>query len=133
MITYRILPPAEYDKLVGHPAFGSWIPNPEWSIVVVGEEDGKIVGLWSAINVVQMEGFWVDPAYRRRSRIPIGLIKTMRRVLDRFHIPQAFCWSASPEISDYMTRLAPFGFSKLPFETFQFSVKDPHPCQQQLS
>jgi N-acetylglutamate synthase-like GNAT family acetyltransferase len=119
MSELRQLPIEEWSKLEGHPALAGWVPDPTTSIVVVAEQEGEIIALWAARNFVQLEGFWVAPEHRRKSRLPVRLVNYMREVLATCGIKKALCWTGDPVVVSYLTRL---GMTKMPVDSFLFET-----------
>ena len=69
MLTTRVLPPEEWDRLTGEiGAVRDQLP-PDRTTVLVVEDDGAIVGCWALLTIYHAEGVWVHPAYRKRTSV----------------------------------------------------------------
>ena len=70
MIT-RILPPSEYQKLLGT-ELGILVESgriPENTEVLVVEDGDRIVGCWSLMRYYHCEGIWIHPDYRLKPSV----------------------------------------------------------------
>lgn len=63
----RTLGSEDYDLLKGTP--GEGFLTPDNSLVMVAEEGGKVVGHLALINLMHLEGAWVDPSKRTEAVI----------------------------------------------------------------
>jgi hypothetical protein len=71
-MTHRILPRAEYSRLVGTELEAVWPHLPPSACVIVVEDDGgAIAGCWCCFTSVHAEGVWIAP-WHRRSRTVIA-------------------------------------------------------------
>lgn len=60
MITHRLLPPAEWDRLTTIPPFNQGgLPNPTYWRIIVVERDGEIVATCALFDTVHWDGFWM--------------------------------------------------------------------------
>src|SRR4030043_137058 len=111
----RELPLEEWDRVrnLGHFATCG-LPNPEYSrILVVETDEGQIVGIWFAMNVVHLEGLWIEPSHRGKSAVGRKLLYGMMKFLKNENVKNVFTLSIEP----YITRLALHaGFKQLPGE-----------------
>jgi hypothetical protein len=111
-ITYRFLPPEEWDRLRAMPFGSRGLPPPEHCIILVAETaEGEIVGLWSCMTAFHMEGLWVADAYRKHTFVAATLLSTMRANLVEQGILNCFTIVES----DYVLELAKkAGFEVMP-------------------
>jgi Acetyltransferase (GNAT) family len=66
-MTSRLLPPAEWSRLVGTELEAIWAMLPPTATVVVVEDtEGAIVACWSLFPCLHAEGIWIAPAHRKR-------------------------------------------------------------------
>lgn len=79
-MTSRILPPAEYPRLVGTEAERVWPHLPPEAQVVVVERDGAIVGCHVLIPYWHLECLWVAPGARGRGSVARRLWRAVQRV-----------------------------------------------------
>lgn len=102
----RELPPDEWHKLLSLPTFIDCpLPPAEHSKVVVAEDDnGKIIAHMLALDMVHIEGTWIDPAHRNGTT-GIRLWHGMQALLDNCQVKSALCLSDRDEIDGYLTRL----------------------------
>ena len=124
----RVLPRDEWHRLPSESDIPKALPylRPEDVQVVVVERDGEIVATWAVLRVVQLEGVWIAPAYRKRASVARRL---MRATLDlaRTLTPYwAFTGSQSAEVSALLTQH--LGATRLPMEPFVIPLR-PLPCR----
>lgn len=81
-MTPRILPPEEYAKLAGTPleVLAPYLPAGA-QVLVIEDDDGAVLGTWSAFPLWHLEGFWIDEAHRQRGGVARRLLAAMRQVL----------------------------------------------------
>ena len=63
----KVLGPQDYNMLKGTP--GEELLTQDNSVVIIAEEDGKVIGHLALINLIHMEGAWVDPSRRSEAVI----------------------------------------------------------------
>lgn len=99
----RELPQAEWPRLKGT-ALGVRIQYHDPAdvvITVVEDADNNIVGIWSAIRVVQLEGVWIAPTHRRSGNVARKLMRATFEAARRFSTWMAFTGAAD----DYVAAL----------------------------
>lgn len=113
----RVLPPEEWPRLAALPFAERYgIPPVGSAIIVVAENDaGEIVGLWSALHTVHLEGLWIDPEYRRTTRTAAQLLRGMKEALAADHIVHSFTMVEynNPEV---LVLALKAGFVRLPVD-----------------
>ena len=116
MDTIRELPPNEWGRLAGHPAFnGMPLPDPAAAVILVAEDGDQIVG----VHVTQLqlhlhaEPLWVAPE-RRGSLLAHRLFQTSLRSLDTCGPLAVYCFTESSTVAGYLERL---GAQSLPYRT----------------
>jgi hypothetical protein len=130
-VVVRQLAREEWDRLDGVPFLpkdaqgNTLVPNPDLSVCLIAEQDGEIIGFWSALYVPHCEGFWISPDYRRKTRLIPRLLAGMRQLLADCSIPATFCFAESPDVADYCARV---GMTEVPVRTFLFET---NPCPSQ--
>lgn len=82
MFTVRELPREEWHRLTGteSAAVADAPPTMEAVPVVVEDEAGEIVGVWTLMTIHHLEGLWIHPAHRGKTSVWRRLITTMRAV-----------------------------------------------------
>jgi N-acetylglutamate synthase-like GNAT family acetyltransferase len=80
-MTTRILPPAEYPRLVGTEAATIWPQLTDAARVVVVEHDGAIVGCHVLQPVLHAECLWIHPDHRGKTSTPRRLWRAVQRVV----------------------------------------------------
>lgn len=98
-VVVRPLAPEEYSRLAGLP-FTSviGIPDPQLCSVLVAENSaGEIVGLWSAMPVVHLEGLWVREDYRKTTVLG-RLHRQMRVLLGQLGVRSCFTYVEDPDV-----------------------------------
>jgi len=117
----RQLPFEEWDKLDGFPIaqnggrhpFYDILPNPEVSIIIVAEtEGGEIVGTWSAVAPVVLEGLWVKEEYRKKGVFP-KMYNTMMDSIFNMGITNVYTLVQTPDVKSLALKL---GFEIIPGE-----------------
>jgi N-acetylglutamate synthase-like GNAT family acetyltransferase len=98
-VTYRVLPPEEWARLEALPFGRNGLPGRDDMVVVVAEEDGAIVGLWSAMTAVHMEGLWVADRLRRTGVFD-GINARMLETLKKLGIRNVFTLVAEPYVKE---------------------------------
>jgi N-acetylglutamate synthase-like GNAT family acetyltransferase len=94
----RQLPFEEWDKLEGYPIAQNGLPDPDVSIMLVAETpEGEIVGTWSALAPIILEGLWVKPEFQKTSVLP-KMFTTMKSLLKAAHIDRAYTLVQTPEV-----------------------------------
>jgi hypothetical protein len=112
-VTVRLLLDEEYPRLLDLPFAGAQrLPDPALSLVLIAEnEAGAIVGVWAALTTVHLDGLWVDPAYRKTSRVAVQLLRTMKETLGARGILHSFTYVESTEV---LLLALKAGFTRLP-------------------
>ena len=72
-MTGRVLPRDEWFRLAGTELEGVVERLPLNACVVVVEQDERIIGCWSLLPVVHVEGLWLAP----ESRCKVGVVKAL--------------------------------------------------------
>lgn len=121
MVT-RELPPEEWYRLADYPIMANGPLDPSCCrIVVVENEDGDIVGVWSAMTAVWVEGLWVAEPYRKKSTVAGRLLAGMKGMLQYFGVRQCFTFTQT----EYVAGLAmKAGFEPLPGQTFVLQLDE---------
>jgi hypothetical protein len=89
--------------------------RPEDVNVIVVEDEGRIVAQWAVLRVVQLEGVWIDPAYRKTT-VAGRLLKATMTVARSFAPYMAFTGSTSDDVTDLLTDH--LGAVRLPMEPY---------------
>lgn len=107
--TARELPPEEWTRL---PTEMQAALRPELSVVVVVEDAaGEIVGRWAAMNVVHLEGLYIDEAHRGNPIVAGGLAATTIQTLRAHGVASAVTLIQADEVR---ALAAHFGFTLVP-------------------
>jgi len=126
----RILPPAEWPRLLGTEAETIWPRlDPENARVLVVEDEGEIVGTWTMLRVVHAECIWVAPKYRGVFGVAKRLLKGMREIATAWGAEKVITGSVSPEVTDLIVR---FGGVPMPCESFVLPVEMRRPVVADL-
>lgn len=108
----RILRREEYPRLVDLPFASRGLPDPDRTVILVAEnEAGEIVGLWAAMTAIHLDGLWVEPTYRRHSRVAVQLLRGMKTALQQLDLLQSFTYV---EDADVLMLALKAGFTRLP-------------------
>lgn len=77
----RVLPPAEWPRLVGTEAETLWpLLEPSRDRVVVVEEDGRIIGCTALYYVLHADCVWIHAEHRRRAGVARTLWRAVRHL-----------------------------------------------------
>lgn len=98
----RFLPPEEWGKLEG--PLTRTQPDPKHTLILVAEEEGKIVGTWAATELITMEGLWVAEKYRG-SALPVKIYNTMIEELKKLGVPGVLAVIENPSVISQAERL----------------------------
>lgn len=111
MYTTRVLPPEEWHRLQGLGHFASCaLPDPEHSAIVVVEDGGRIIGTQIILNLVHLEGVWIDPEYRHKPGVVRGLVEETWGALHAFGISTVFTIGQATDVIVQAFRL---GFERI--------------------
>lgn len=113
----RLLPRSEWDRLsvTGTPVIGSTL-EPEDAVVIVVEDEGRIVATMEAFRVTHFDGLWIDPDYRGNAGLGRKLIKAG---IDAAKSLGATDWAWATSGTDHMDDvLSRMGGRKMPVETY---------------
>jgi hypothetical protein len=129
MIT-RILPPAEWPRLVNTEA-GPALKylDPAESNIVVVEDGGRIIGCWSVLRLVHLEGLWIDPAYRHSPSVARRLFRATWRVVRRLAPQWVMTAAATADVKALLVEHV--GAVAIPGEMFVVAVDGAGPCRLQ--
>lgn len=65
-LTYRTLPPEEFDRLKGHPFFADHADLSKHALVLVAEVGGTIISFWEMVPTMHIKSAWTAPEWRGR-------------------------------------------------------------------
>ena len=89
--TIRELPSEEWPRLLDFEPFASaGLPNADFWRVIVGEDDGRIIGFTCIYTAVHFEPVWTDPAYRHQPDLFRGLWRESKKILDEHGVQMIF-------------------------------------------
>lgn len=119
-MTTRVLPVEEWHRLEGTELDGVPLDEENAVVIVVEDADGQIVGCWSILRVIHVEGMWIHPAHRRTGPVFRRLLNEMRRIVTGFHGQHVAVSAAlTPDVAKL---LEAYGGVKLPGEHYAFPV-----------
>lgn len=72
----RVLEPGEWDKVSDVPIMLRYAQPQDVQVVVVENNEGKIVGQMIVLRIAHLEGAWIDPEYRNAGVVGELLKKT---------------------------------------------------------
>jgi hypothetical protein len=104
-MTTRILPPEEWHRLdrTGMCDALRYVEPADVQVVVV-ERDGEIVGAWSVLRIVHLEGVWIAPAYRSKGSVAGRLLRATFEAARRWAPRWVMTGSTSPDVSGLLTK-----------------------------
>lgn len=120
MMTTRILPVAQYDRLRGTELQDVASILPADAEVVVVEEAEEIVGCWALIPYYHAEGVWIAPAHRGRAGVAKRLWAGMRELAQQKQTGAILTGCASSEVKALLEHLPAVA---LPGVTYAVSVR----------
>jgi hypothetical protein len=123
----RVLPPEAWDAKVaaGELAHYTHLPNPTFTqLVVVEDEEGRIVGSWMAMNTVHLEGLYVAPEARRAVAVQRRLLLGMVGLLTLEGVDGVLTLAEDPAVAILAEKA---GFTRIPGVLLQLRLRDPHP------
>lgn len=123
MLTHRVLPRAEWDRLAGTPLDVA-LPNTT-TVVVVEDELGEIVASWSAMIVLHLHGLNVTERHRKRPSVFRHLIMAMCDAVKAYHASGAFTTAESEEVR---TMLQSYGAERVVGDGYVVRLKETR-CQ----
>jgi hypothetical protein len=129
-MTTRILPRDEYPRLAGTELDAVWPILPLDAQVVVVEQDGQIVGCWSAYRLVHVEGLWIAPEHRGKGSVARRLLVGMRETVAEMGASGAITGALT---DDVRTMLRHIGATHLPGDHYALplGLRRDEPCLQQ--
>lgn len=95
------------------------LPPVEHCLVLLAEEGGKVVGIWSAMTAIHLEGLWVDPAYRRTSLVAANLLAYMKDELVARQLLHCFTIVQSAEVKGLALKA---GFAEIAGELLHWDL-----------
>ena len=116
-MTTRVLDRAEWPRLDGTD-IAKALPYHEARDVqvVVVEDEGRIVGAWAVLRVVQLEGVWIAPEYRKKGSVAKRLLAGTLRVARTLAPYFAFTGAETPEVARLLTKH--LGAIKMPMDAY---------------
>ncbi len=109
--TVRQLPVVEWERLEGLPFASQGLPSPDLTVIFVAETaEGAIVGLWSAMTAVHLDGLWIAEAHQGTT-IAGRLLRAMKTFLQTHGITVSFTVVSDPEV---MILAHKAGFTRVP-------------------
>lgn len=123
----RILPTNEWPRLAGSDV-GEALPyhRPEDVQIVVVEDEGTIVGTWAVLRVVQLEGVWIEPSYRKHGAVAKRLMDRALAEARALAPAFAFTGSQTPEVAALLEKH--LGAKRLPMDPYVIPLRD-LPCR----
>lgn len=121
-MTSRVLPPGEWDQLIGTEAELLIPLLTEDSRVVVVERDGQVVGCHVLQVILHAECLWIHPDHRGKSSVARRLWAAVQQEAREHFGVRAFATAAvSDEVRDL---LAHVGAVKVPGDHYMVPVKE---------
>lgn len=114
----RLLPPQEWGRLAD-PALAGLVPGSATIIVV--EVDGQIVAHWAAMQVVHVEGLWMDPDYAGHAGVGRALLSAMVEQLRALQVREALTQAGTPEVEALCEKA---GGQRVPGTTWVIPIRD---------
>ena len=97
-LTARLLPPAEWPRLVGTLLDPAWQGmTPATDKVVAVEADGRIVGCSALLSIYHLEGTWIAPDYRGSVGVGRHLVRAQRDLCRAMHVREVYMMARTPQ------------------------------------
>ncbi len=90
-------------------------------MLVVEDDAGEIVGCWSLLSVIHVEGLWIRPDHRQHGSVGRALLTTMQRWIRQEGVDAVVTASTNGEMADYLDRL---GALPIPGQTFLWPMRE---------
>ena len=117
--TIRMLLVEEWGRLEGMPFAQNGLPPPELAVIFVAETAaGQIIGVWSAMTCVMLDGLWVAPEYHATT-IAGRLLRETKGFLREKEIGVAFTMISDPGV---MCLAHKAGFTRCPGDLWMIQV-----------
>jgi hypothetical protein len=113
----RVLPRAEYGRLVGTELACLAATAPEGYQVLVVEAGDQIVACWALVSILHVEGVWVSPQHRIASR---HLLRGMADLVADAGGAAVLTGAADPKVARLLKGL---GATKLDFDHYVVSLE----------
>lgn len=97
----RVLKPSEYGLLSS--VEEGYVPDPDLSLALIVEEEGRIVGRMMLIPMYHIEGTWIEKSHRGGS-ILSRMMKQMEDLAKAKGLTKLLSY-ATPEVETYIKRL----------------------------
>ena len=110
-LSLRTLPPAEWPRLLESGLWQGNLPNPDYAEIIVVELDGRIVGVWGAMNIVMLIDLKFADEVAGHAGVARLLLSGMLSLLLSHNVQVAFATTQTPEMQEMALRL---GFEKMP-------------------
>lgn len=98
----RKLEDIEFDRLLQ--VQEGYRPDPRYSIAVVAEAKGEIVGRMLLISPAHIEGTWIAESFRRGTT-GIRMMHFMEKQAQDIGLSKILAYAESDEVADYLSRL----------------------------
>jgi hypothetical protein len=121
-VNTRILPRDEWALLDGTD-IAKALPyhNPEDVQVVVVERESQIVGAWAVLRVVQLEGVWIAPEYRKKGSVAKRLLDRTMAVARSLAPHFVFTGAQDAEVAHLLTKH--LNAVKLPMDSYVIPLR----------
>ncbi len=126
MITHRLLPASEWDKLLAYEPFRSHgLPtNPDHWRVIVAEEGDQIVGLSCVFTAVHWDVFEIRPEYQKNPAVVKGLIVEGVKLLKEAEVAGVFAVVDNSQPESHHALMRHFGFTEAPGMLYVANIAD---------
>jgi len=112
-MTTRELPREEWHRLAGTELEPYVHDQPDGVLAVLVVEDGdQIIGCWSILTLVHVEGVWIDPAHRKHGAVARQLLGAMWRRLRSLGVRAVLTGAVTTEVEQLLARL---GAARVPY------------------
>lgn len=117
----RILPQEEYSKLEPTSELGPVREQlPLGTQVIVAEEEEEVLGTWSLIPIVHLEGFWIHPDHRRKAGVGRALLRKMTETAKEMGAKVVITGAGDESIERLIKKV---GGVELPVKMFAINVE----------
>jgi hypothetical protein len=125
MTTVRVLPPAEWPRLLAYPHFADHgLPDPDHWRILVAESAGAIVGFCCLFDAVHWEAWWIAPTHRRDPLVVGGLIRQGVDLLRDAAVGGVFAVIDEDQTGAVRAMIERFGFKPAPGALYLAAVDE---------
>lgn len=119
--TARVLPPDEWAAKLPALTHLAALPDPQGALLVVVEDEaGAVIATWCVMNILHLEGLYIDPAHRHSPTVAKKLFQETLGAVMAFKAPAVLTHTTDPMVAEMATKI---GFTPIPGAMFQLDLR----------